>query len=306
LFCWLLLVVVLKVWFESNFCLFVLLSLKKAIGSGDEDQDGDDDDEFLQLKPKSKEQIDEEEADYIEWLRGKKADIKDRGLKKNMETLHNYWTDPNLPESERFLRDYILNKRYIEKEDESDSDSENPGQTKAPAPNIDNLDYVEFSDEEKIIENQEEFERKYNFRFEEPDPEFIKSYPRTIVDSARREKTKRREKREEVKKRKELEKVKRREEIKRLKNLKRMEIAAKIDRLKKVSGQNGLKLNEGDLEEDFDPDKYEKRMQELFEDDWVAPEEAQEDDNEDDKPVFTDDEEEDQKCRFRWIFGMFI
>ena len=55
------------------------------------------------------------------------------------------------------------------------------------------LDYVDLFEEEKIVENQEEFERKYNFRFEDPDPEFIKSYPRTVVDSTRRKKIKRKE-----------------------------------------------------------------------------------------------------------------
>ncbi len=263
-------------------------------GSDDEGPD----EGLLQLKAKSKEQKEKEEAEYIDWLRGKKADIKDPSLKKNMATLHDYWTDPSLPESERFLRDYILNRRYVDNEDESGDDSEAPAQAADAAAKVEKLDFVEFSDEEKIIENQEEFERKYNFRFEEPDPEFIKSYPRTIVDSARREKTKRREKREEVKKRKELEKVKRREEIKRLKNLKRMEIAAKIDRLRRVSGKKELKLSEEDLEKEFDPDEYERRMQELFDEDWCGPEEvAGEDDNEDDKPVFTDDEEEDEKCK---------
>lgn len=255
------------------------------------------------------------------------------------ECLHDYWTDPNLPEKERFLRDYILNKRYIDNEesdadgDDKDEDTKVEGDPKAPNMNTQPIDFVEFSDEEKIIENQEEFERKYNFRFEEPDPEFIKvisnafkmieyylsvffvffnfcfcskAYPRTIVDSVRREKNKRKEKREEYKVRKELEKTKKKEEIKRLKNLKRMEIMQKIERLKRVSGKEKLNMNEEDLERDFDPDEYEKRMQQLFDEDYnetPVPVDG-DDDNDDDKPVFTDDEAEDEKCKM--MFGYLM
>ena len=177
--------------------------------------------------------------------------------------LHDYWTDPNLAENERFLRDFILNKRYLENEDDiTDEENENADAPKETKPKTSfQLDAVELSEEEKIVDNQEEFERKYNFRFEEPDPEFIKSYPRTVADSMRRKENKRKEKRDEYKKRKELEKLKKKEEIKRLKSLKRKEINDKIEKLKKVTDNSELGLSIEDLEKDFDPDDYENKMQ---------------------------------------------
>ena len=182
--------------------------------------------------------------------------------------MHDYWNDPKLNEGERFLRDYILNKRYLDKdvseeEDDEQDEEEKSTETKATKEKKSDtpLDYVDFSEEEEIVEKQEEFERKYNFRFEDPDPEFIKSYPRTVADSMRRKDTKRKEKRDEYKKRKELEKLKKKEEIKRLKSLKRKEIQDKIEKLKKVTGMQDIKLTVEDLEKDFDPDEYEKTIE---------------------------------------------
>ena len=101
---------------------FLHLSLKEAIKS--DESESENDDSFLQKKPKSSEEQAKEEADYIEWLKGKKKRVKDPDLAKNMKTLHDYWNDPKLNEGERFLRDYILNKKYLSKDDDDDDEED--------------------------------------------------------------------------------------------------------------------------------------------------------------------------------------
>lgn len=80
-----------------------------------------------------------------------------------LKPLRDFWNDPNLDTNEKFLRDYILNNKHT-------------------APYDADLEYnyvvhdsdENLSEDERTIQKQEEFERKYNFRFEEPDQEFIK------------------------------------------------------------------------------------------------------------------------------------
>ncbi|XP_041359300.1 protein KRI1 homolog [Gigantopelta aegis] len=222
-------------------------SFKPALESS---ESSDSDTELLTKKQATEEEKAKQEEDYLEWLKGHR-DTLDKNVQLELEPLKSYWDDPNLDDGEKFLKDFILNKRYISNED-NDADFE------------DFDDGAGFSEEEKELEKEENFERKYNFRYEEPDPEFIKTYPRTVNDSVRTKDNKRSLKRKEIKLRKQEEKNKKREELKQLKNLKKQEILDKIESLKEVTGNPNIGFTDQDLEGDFDPEAYDKMMQKHF------------------------------------------
>lgn len=249
--------------------------LKDSFKKAHEDESDEDEDSLLKPKIKTEATKYQEEEDYKKWLAGQKVEIKDEKTKKELSGLRDFWTNKSLDKDEKFLRDYILKKGYLEEEETDDIESKT-------------LKDTNNSEDEKKLEEfeekQEEFEHKYNFRFEEPDQDFIKRYPRTMLlqDTMRKKDNSRKRKREEVKARKLEEKQKKREELKQLKALKRKEIAEKIKTLQKVVGNKDFcPFKEQDIDDDFDPAEYDKRMSEVFDNYNDEIEDTE-------KPVFSD------------------
>lgn len=222
----------------------------------------DEDEDLLQVREKSSQEKEVEEKDYKQWL-------KREG--KTLVNFGQFWTRDDLDEDDKFLRDYILNRKFVDE-----------GQSIPSYKDIVGESDEEDQDEEEL-EREEEFERKFNFRYEEPDQEFIKRYPRTIAESVRRTDDKRKLKRKERDERKDKEKEKKKEELKRLKNLKRKEIMEKLEKLKKITGNDKVGFLEDDMEGDFDASKYDKIMQSVFDEQYYDVEDEE-------KPEFSDDE----------------
>nr|XP_061805056.1 protein KRI1 homolog [Nerophis lumbriciformis] len=252
-------------------------SFRKFVQDSDDDYcsegSGEGVSQLLTRRIKTQEEQDKEEADYMEWLKGQK-DLDGPEEVKEMKYLRDYWNDPELDEKECFLRDYVLNKRY---KDDDDEDEER-------IPTYEEVIQDDSEEEgEMFLVRQENFERGYNFRFEEPDAEQIKTYPRTIATSVRTKDDRRKRKREEIKERKEMEKQHKREQLKQLKNLKRNEIMEKLKLLQKLTGNDELAFNQADLEGDFDPQHHDQLMQKFFDEKYYG-------EQEDDKPQFEDDD----------------
>ncbi|XP_065511060.1 protein KRI1 homolog isoform X2 [Caloenas nicobarica] len=194
-----------------------------------------------------------------------------------------FWSDPALDPGERFLRDYVLNQRYRH-DDESDEDEG------ASPPHLGS----DSSDEgELFLAKQEDFERRYNFRFEEPDAEQVQTYPRLIPSSVRRRDERRKDRRERIRERKRKEKAARREELKQLKNLKRDEVAARLSRLREATGSGGGGFTAAALDGEFDPAEHDRLMAECFGDDYYGC-------GEEEKPQFEEEEDEELGDDWNW------
>lgn len=120
----------------------------------------------------------------------------------------------------------------------------------------------EDSDEE--FERAEEYETRYNFRFEEQAGNEIQTHGRDAGASLRRVDDTRKKARESAAARKAQEKQERMEDLKRLKNLKKQEIMEKIAKIKEVAGVDGVDFSGLDLDEEYDPASHAAKMASVF------------------------------------------
>ncbi|CAJ0750363.1 8893_t:CDS:2, partial [Entrophospora sp. SA101] len=96
----------------------------------------------------------------------------------------------------------------------------------------------------------------------------ITTYSRNVEGSMRRIDNKRKIQRYDREERKAEEKKKKMEELKRFKNLKKKEIHEKLQKIKEITGNENVGFDEVDLEEDFNPEKYDDKMQKIFDEEF--------------------------------------
>ncbi|TFK45092.1 KRI1-like family C-terminal-domain-containing protein [Crucibulum laeve] len=231
--------------------------------------DGDAEEEVIKEEGRNKVESDEKKSKK---KKRKKDEEKQSRTEKDQEFLMNYilnrgWIDRSANHVPTYNE--ITSKRKG-KGKATDSDSDEPSK-----PHI--IDNERISDDEGLLSDASfeslasHFESSYNHRFEEPGAATIPSFPRSLPSLVRRQDTTRKDARERRKERKEEEIQKRKEEVRRMKALKMREVRR---RLEKIAGEGGLKdqggaevdeaLRELDLEGEWDPEKHDKQMMDLF------------------------------------------
>uniref|UniRef100_A0A0E0L440 Kri1-like C-terminal domain-containing protein n=1 Tax=Oryza punctata TaxID=4537 RepID=A0A0E0L440_ORYPU len=222
---------------------------KAALGNGDGDGGEDDDDDLFQVKPKGgdggdKEDDDEEKKETEQIL----IDI--------------FGKDEELDENSKFLKKFFLERPYLETGSEKKYSLD---------------DIQEISDEEEHLIEQEDYETRYNFRHEEAAAtgadvmDRVMGHSRFVEGSVRKKESSRKQQRKNKEERIARAKQEQAEELKHLKNLKKKEIAEKLERIRMIAGIDSdaaCKLGADDLEEDFDPEEYDKKMKETFNDNY--------------------------------------
>lgn len=177
---------------------------------------------------------------------------------KEVDTLKQVWlnaetVDPN----EQFLKDYILKQKWREGSGQGfSSQGKKPGQKEQS---------VNDEDDEAFEEKNDEFEQKWNFRYEEPGGNQLINYARNQPDSMRLDESARKNERLAKLQKKQNTREQMKQEMDMAKKFKKDEIMNKIMRLKQVSKSSAKEYEQlvrQALEGDFD--EYDRIMNTLF------------------------------------------
>ncbi|KAF5191843.1 Kri1-like protein [Thalictrum thalictroides] len=222
--------------------------------------------------------FEEEDGDF---LKEKKRDGEDEGDETDEEQKkigEFFGPDENLDENDMFLKNFWTNKLYM-----------NNDKGKKPF----NADLEVLSEDDDEVEKQEMYEASYNYRFEEGAGDQVLGHARITEGSVRKKDNTRKKQRERKEQRIVEAERQRKEELKHMKNLKKKEIQEKLQKIRAIAGiaeGSACPLNADDLEEEFDPEEYDRRMKETFDVDYYDAEEVD--------PGFGSDAEDLQKPDF--------
>ena len=229
---------------------------------------------------------------------GDDDDVAEKELIQELQNSSNsrsstMFVDPRgeIEDGDRFLLDYIKNKKWIDKSYKDDGDDSDDGNEGADDGDRGDGGGIDGDDESSLddIDRADDFEANYNFRFEQAAAETatsgaaysVQSYARgQTMNTLRRKDETRRDKRLARKERKIAERKAKEEELKRLKNAKKEEMNQKLSQIKSILGEvDGDAIDEDAimtmLEGDYDPDKFQKAMESAYGDSFYERDETE-------------------------------
>ncbi|XP_028772050.1 LOW QUALITY PROTEIN: protein KRI1 homolog [Neltuma alba] len=234
------------------------------------------------LNASEKEGLNDHEGDFFvvkEKAGDNKRESDDEEYGKELEKY--FSEDTNEDENSKFLKNYFMNEMWIDKK------GENLGVDK------ENLEWVSES-EESDLERQEEYE----FRYQENQGDRVLGHARNVEGSVRKKTNARKEQRKSKEERMAIAQKEREEELKHLKNLKKQEMQEKVKKIMKTAGIHDddlIPLSVAEIEEEFDPEEYDKMMKAAFDEKYYNAEDADSDfcgDNDEmEKPDFAKEDE---------------
>ncbi|MCI08863.1 KRI1-like protein, partial [Trifolium medium] len=224
---------------------------------------GDEQEELLrEFREAEKEALgDGEEGDFL-ILKEKAGEDKEDSVDTELEKkLDEYFSgDAESNENSRFLRNYFRNKMWL---DNNNGENLNVGEE----------DLQEISEDEMEIERQEEYEH----RFQENPGDRVLGHARKVEGSVRKKTNTRKEQRKSKEERMAIAQKEREEELKHLKNVKKQEIQEKVKKIMKTAGIDDddiIPLSAAELEEEFDPEEYDRMMKKAFDEKYYNAEDA--------------------------------
>ncbi|XWS57254.1 hypothetical protein CRYUN_Cryun09bG0158500 [Craigia yunnanensis] len=226
--------------------------IKKALLDATQEVDNEDDRDFLRVKEKKGK--DDEEKEYF----------GDAEFSKKLEEY--FGEDAKMDENAKFLKEFFKNKMWMDKD------------RKGGNLVIDNEVVDEVLRDEEEIERQEGYELEYNFRYEENAEDRVIGYSRKIEGSVRKKESKRKAQRERKEERMRIAEMERKEELKHLKNLKKEEIKGRVKKVMEIAGikkDEKCPFSAKDLEEEFDPEEYDKMMRAVFDEKYYDNEDME-------------------------------
>ncbi|KAK9291627.1 hypothetical protein L1049_019576 [Liquidambar formosana] len=201
-------------------------------------------------------------------------EVGDDGDGEFQKRLDEYFgNDGELDEHSLFLKDFFLKKKWVDKDKGRNTVEE---------------ELFGISEDEEEIEKQEDYEKGYNYRFEENAGDRVLGHARFVEGSVRKKTNARKVQRKSKEERMTIAELERKEELKHLKNLKKKEYMEKLNKVREIAGigESGVcPFDEDDLEKDFDAEEYDRKMKEVFDESYYGMEDAD--------PEFCSDRDED-------------